>query len=53
MNTPKNKGGRPQVEPNQRVHKTSITLTHEQQIAPRRLGGSHWVREQIKKATKQ
>ena len=51
MTTSKNKGGRPPVEPGQRVLKTSITLTHEQQIALRRLGGSRWVREQIKKAT--
>lgn len=51
MNTDKNKGGRPPVEPGQRVLKTSITLTHAQQIALRRLGGSLWVREQIKKAT--
>lgn len=49
--TEKRKPGRPPVEPGQRVLKTSITLTHEQQIALRRLGGSRWVREQIKKAT--
>lgn len=50
MTPAKNKGGRPQTYPGENLRKSSVRMTHAQQIALRRLGGSKWLREQIEKA---
>lgn len=47
----KNKGGRPPLVPGARRRKAKVYLTHEQQIALRRLGGSAWARSVIDAAT--
>ena len=48
-----NKGGRPALEAGKRRTITSVSLTPEQQIKLRRLGGSKWLREAIEKAHKE
>jgi hypothetical protein len=47
------KPGRPALVPGKIRAQTSVSLTHEQQIQLRRLGGSKWLRAQIDKATPQ
>lgn len=48
----KRKPGRPPLVNGVRRYKTSVSLTHEQQIALRRLGGSLWLRQVIEQALK-
>ena len=51
--TEKRKPGRPPIEPGRRVLKTSVTMTREEQVMFQRLGGSKWLRAQLKKESKQ
>jgi len=52
LHTTMNKGGRPPLKQGSTRTKTTVSLTHEQQIQFRRLGGSKWLRQQIEKETK-
>lgn len=46
----KKKPGRPPLVPGERRFKTSVSLTREQQIQFRRMGGSRWLQQLLDSA---
>jgi hypothetical protein len=53
MNTKPRGVGRPALVPGEIRHKTSVSLTREQQIQFRRMGGSQWLRQILEQALKE
>lgn len=45
--------GRPALVPGEIRHKTSVSLTREQQIQFRRMGGSRWLQQLLTQALKE
>lgn len=45
--------GRPALVPGEIRHKTSVSLTREQQIQFRRMGGSRWLQQLIDQTMKE
>lgn len=53
MTTKPKPEGRPALVPGQIRHKTSVSLTREQQIQFRRMGGSRWLQQLLTQAMKE
>lgn len=53
MKSSKNSPGRPALVPGEIRHKTSVSLTREQQIQFRRMGGSRWLQSLLNAVLKE
>lgn len=53
MTSKPNPVGRPALVPGEIRYKTSVSLTREQQIQFRRMGGSRWLQQAMQQALKE